>query len=130
MQFTLKGKLTEKFDTLQVSDKFSKREFVVETKEASGNGQIYVETIKFQLTNQKCNLIDSTPLNSEVEVSFNIRGKRFEKDGKVSYFNNLEAWKVQTTDAANRAATAFNKADEPVRTAVETQEQDESGLPF
>lgn len=94
MQFTLKGKLTEKFDTQQVSDKFSKREFVVETKDASGNGQIYVETIKFQLTNQKCNLIDSTPLNSEVEVSFNIRGKRFEKDGKVSYFNNLEAWKV------------------------------------
>lgn len=102
MQYTLKGKLTEKFNTQQVSDKFSKREFVIETKEQSGNGQTYIETIKFQLTNKNCSAIDSVHLNSDVEVSFNIRGKRFEKDGKVSYFNNLEAWKVATLNASSK----------------------------
>lgn len=94
MQYTLKGKLTEKFNTQQVSDKFSKREFVVQQQNAGTDGKIYLEDIKFQLTNKNCSAIDSTPLGSDVEVSFNIRGKRFEKDGKVSYFNNLEAWRV------------------------------------
>lgn len=106
--YTIKGKLTEKFNTQQVSDKFSKREFVIEVKEQSGNGQIYIDHIKFQLTNQKCNLIDSTPLNSDVEISFNIKGKRYEKDGKVNFFTNLEAWKI--TEISGTATNASSNA--------------------
>jgi len=39
MSFEITGKLLEKFNTIQVSDRFKKREFVIESKESS-NGII------------------------------------------------------------------------------------------
>ena len=30
-----------------------------------------------------------------IKVSFNIKGNKWEKDGKISYFNNLDAWKFE-----------------------------------
>jgi len=109
MEFKLKGKLSEKFDTVQVTEKFKKREFVIATKEETGSGKTFVEEIKMQLIGDRCSSIDSIPVGSDIEVSFNIKGKRFEKDGKVSYFNNLDAWKVTTSAAAQSEAHAFDQ---------------------
>jgi len=127
--FKINGKLVEKFDEQQVSATFVKREFVVEKKEQDGSGKVYLDHVKFQLIQGKVTIIDNIAIGTDVEVSFNVKGKRYEKDGKVSFFNSLDAWKVQTVDAANRAATAFNKADEPVRTGVESSEANDD-LPF
>jgi hypothetical protein len=46
MSFELEGKLIEKFDTVVVSEKFQKREFVLETEENNG-GSVYTQNIKF-----------------------------------------------------------------------------------
>ena len=94
MNFQLKGILTEIFDTQHISDKFSKREFVVETKYGD-----YTETIKFQLTNDKCDILDTYAVGEEVNVHFNIKGRKWEKDGKTSYFINLEAWRLESVSA-------------------------------
>jgi hypothetical protein len=93
MAFEVSGKLVEIFDTVQASASFRKREFVIETKESVGSSE-YTNYIKFQLTQDRCNLIDSFNLNDLVKVSFNIRGNRWEKDGKVSFFTNLAAWRI------------------------------------
>ena len=103
MNFQLQGKLTEIFDTQQVTDSFQKREFIVETKEEN-SGKEFIETIKFQLTGDKCNILDTFVKGEDVEVSFNIRGRVWRKDDKVSYFTNLEAWRVSHfTDGQVRA---------------------------
>ena len=34
-----------------------------------------------------------------MKVSFNLRGRKWEKDGQVSYFTNLEAWRVENVQA-------------------------------
>ncbi|MFP4472047.1 MAG: DUF3127 domain-containing protein [Bacteroidales bacterium] len=94
MSFDIKGKLIEKFETVQVTDRFRKREFVIEHREIVG-GNEYVDTIKFQLTQDRCELLDNISKGEEISVSFNIRGRRWDKDGKVNYFNNLEAWKIE-----------------------------------
>jgi hypothetical protein len=94
MNFELSGKLVEKFDTTQVSDKFKKREFIIEHTDHAG-GMEYNDFIKFQLTRDRCALIDNYNLQDEIKVSFNIRGRRWVKDDKVSYFTNLEAWKIE-----------------------------------
>jgi single-strand DNA-binding protein len=46
--------------------------------------------VKFQINQDKCNILDKFKEGQEVEVSFNLRGREW--NGK--YFTNLEAWKV------------------------------------
>ncbi len=94
MVFELSGKLIEIFDTVQVSDSFRKREFVIEKTETTG-GSEFTDCIKFQLTQDRCNLIDSFKLNELVKITFNIRGNRWERDGRVNYFTNLAAWRIE-----------------------------------
>jgi len=94
MSFELTGKLIEKFDVAQISDTFKKREFVIEHTENTG-GMEFTDHIKFQLTQDRCNLLDQMNINDEIKVSFNIRGRRWVKDDRVSYFTNLEAWRIE-----------------------------------
>lgn len=94
MKYELTGKLIEKFEVNQISDSFKKRDFIVETIENT-SGREFTEHIKFQLTQDRCNLIDQIELNENIKVSFNIRGRKWEKEGNVSYFTNLEAWRIE-----------------------------------
>ncbi len=94
MSYELAGKLIEKFDVIQVSDTFRKREFVIEKTENQG-GREFIDQIKFQLTQDRCSLLDNYNLQDELRVSFNVRGRRWVKDNNVSYFTNLEAWRIE-----------------------------------
>ena len=105
MSFEINGKLYEKNDTVPVTDKFRKREFVIEKTEASNSGE-FTELIKFQLTQDRCDKLDNYNVNDEIKVSFNIKGRKWEKDGKVSYFTNLEAWRIEKVGNENVAASA------------------------
>ena len=57
MAFEITGKIIDISPVNQVSDKFKKREFVIENKE-SGGGAVFVNYIKFQLIQDKCDLIN------------------------------------------------------------------------
>ncbi|MCB2196662.1 MAG: DUF3127 domain-containing protein [Bacteroidetes bacterium] len=98
MSFEISGKIIEKYNTVQVNDRFKKREFVIEKTESNG-GMEFTDHIKFQLTQDRCNLIDSVEINDEVKVNFNIRGNKWERDGKVNYFTNLDAWRIEKVQA-------------------------------
>jgi hypothetical protein len=94
MAFEITGKMFEIYPVVNVSDKFRKREFVIEKKESSG-GTVFVDYIKFQLVQDKCDIIDESYIRDEVRVLFNIKGNRWEKEGRVNYFTNLDAWRVE-----------------------------------
>ncbi len=94
MNLEVTGKLIEKYDTNVVSDKFRKREFVLELSEEI-NGNIYTSYAKMQLVQNKCDIIDRFNIGEQLKVNFNIRGTRYEKEGKVSYFSNLDAWRIE-----------------------------------
>jgi len=96
MSFEINGRLAEKFETQKVSDRFQKREFVLEIKSTGATGYEFVDFIKFQSTQDKCSLLDQVNIDDTVKVSFNLRGRKWEKDGQVSYFTNLEAWRIET----------------------------------
>ena len=95
MSYEIEGKLIEKFDTVVVSDKFQKREFVIQTEE-NANGSIFTEDIKFQIVQAKCDDINPFNIGDNIKVHFNIKGRKWEKEGKVNYFTNLDAWRVET----------------------------------
>ena len=89
--FKLIGTVKVLNDTVQVSEKFSKREFVV-----TDTTSMYPQDISFQATQDKCSMLDAVQVNDQVEVSFNLRGREWTSpQGEVKYFNSLEAWRIE-----------------------------------
>ncbi|RXQ97521.1 DUF3127 domain-containing protein [Ancylomarina salipaludis] len=112
MNFEINGKIILKEDTQQISDRFKKREFVIEV-ENERNSE-WNDFIKFQLTQDRCDLLETVSVNENIKVSFNIKGRKWEKDGKVNYFSNLEAWRIEKMQASATAEMPeFNAADMP-----------------
>lgn len=105
MSLEVTGKLLLKYDTQQVTEKFKKREFVLELAEEI-NGNIYTNYAKMQLVQNKCEIIDKFNAGDNVKVSFNIKGTKYEKDGKVNYFSNLDAWRVESASAGAPAGNS------------------------
>lgn len=126
MSFEISGKLIEKYDTQVISDRFKKREFVIEKKDSTPNGFEYVETIKFQLTQDKCDALEPFTIGEDITIQFNIKGKRWEKNGQVSYFNNLDAWRIEKqANETQQGSPSAPPADMPPPELDETDD-----LPF
>ena len=97
MNLEITGKLVEKYETQVVSDRFKKREFVLELPDETGNG--YINYAKMQLVQTKCDIIDRFNVGDTLRINFNIKGNRVERDGKTAYFSNLDAWRIEKADA-------------------------------
>ena len=123
MSFEIEGKLIEKFDEVQVSDKFKKREFVIETSTSGSDGSIYTEEVKFQLTQNNCEKLNYSKVGDKVEVKFNIKGRRWEKEGKTSWFTNLDAWFVKGVEE-------ISTPPQSQPTQMEEPQEDVDDLPF
>jgi hypothetical protein len=100
MAFEITGKVIDISPINQVSDKFRKREFVIEKKE-TGGAAVFIDYIKFQLVQDKCELINDSFMNEDIKIWFNLKGNRWERDGKVNYFTNLDAWKIEKMSASS-----------------------------
>ena len=86
---TIKGKGIVKNDTIKVTEKFSKRTFVVEE---AGD---YPQLIEVELQQDKCSLIDSIQVGQVVEAHYNLRGRSWTNpQGEIKYFNTIVVWKI------------------------------------
>ena len=104
MAFEITGRVIDVFPVNQVSDKFKKREFVIEKKD-TGGAAVFIDYIKFQLVQDKCDLINESFLNEDVKIWFNLKGNKWERDGKINYFTNLDAWKIEKISSQIRDQT-------------------------
>ena len=86
MKFELEGILIEKNEEQEISEKFKKLEFVIEVTENN-----FTEKIKFQLVNDKVDLLDKSNVGDTIKVHFNIKGNKW----KDNYFVNLQAWRIE-----------------------------------
>lgn len=89
MSYEVTGKLIVKAETEQKTDSFKAREFVIETP-----GE-YPQFVKFQLVQDRCNLLDPFEEGQQIKVHFDLRGREW--NGK--YFTNLNAWRLSKPDA-------------------------------
>ncbi len=126
--FDISGKLIEKYDVQQVTDSFKKREFVIEV--ANPNNSEWNDFIKFQSVQDRVSLIEPFKIGDEIKVGFNIKGRKWEKEGKVNFFSNLEAWRIEggAASAAAPAAAAPPAAEKTSQDIV--SKGDEDDLPF
>ncbi len=95
MSFELTGKVIDVGPVQQKGESFKKREFVLEVSDAGNSGREFTDYVKFQCIQERTDIIDESYLNENVKVSFNIKGNKWEKEGRVSYFTNLDAWRVE-----------------------------------
>ncbi|MDF1571913.1 MAG: DUF3127 domain-containing protein [Bacteroidales bacterium] len=113
MSFEISGRITEIYPTQQVTDKFKKREFILEVKETNNTGFEFIEYIKFQAVQDKTGLLDGLNINDQAKVSFNLRGRKWEKDGQTSYFTNLDAWKIENESTSITPDTSGMQKSDP-----------------
>ena len=106
MSFRVRGKLHTRFDAQQVTERFRKREFVLEIEDGR-----YPETVLFQLTGNRCEALDAHEPGTELEVEFDLRGREWKSPkGEIKFFNSLEVWKLEAVGGRKPAA---GRDDEP-----------------
>lgn len=94
MSYELIGKLIAKYDIIQRKETFKTREFVIE-KTDDINGKIITNYVKFQCVQDRTTMPDRFNLGDTVKVLFNIKGSKWNKDGKDNYITNLDAWRME-----------------------------------
>jgi hypothetical protein len=117
MQIT--GIIKVKKDEQVVNDRFRKREFIL-----TDNSSQYPQHISFQLTQDRCPILDPIQIGDTVTVHFNLRGREWTSpQGEIKYFNTLEAWKIDrnASASANQPVEHYENIPAP---------QDKDDLPF
>ena len=111
MNMTIQGKIHAAFDAEQVTQRFRKREFVLEL---DGDSR-YPQYVQFQFTGDRCEMLDGYGKGDEVKVEFSLRGREWTSPkGDVRYFNSLETWAVDRVgDAAPGGDASGFPSDEP-----------------
>lgn len=92
MSFEIVGKMYKKFAAESKSPTFQAREFVIEVMD--GN---YAQMVKFQLLQERCQLLDSYNEGEEVKVHFDLRGREWQ--GK--FFTTLNCWRLEKPDGTS-----------------------------
>jgi len=93
----IKGELFEKLDVQQITDTFKKRVFVLHVPSTNGDSR-YDDYVPFELKQDKVTLIDSAKIGDELQIKFNLKGNKYEKDGVCRYFGSNEAWKIEVLE--------------------------------
>jgi hypothetical protein len=94
MSYEIIGKLIAKYDTVQRTESFKTREFVIEKSEDI-NGKTITNFVKFQCVQDKTSILDNFKIKDNVKVKFNIKGIQWTKENKVNYITNLDAWRIE-----------------------------------
>jgi hypothetical protein len=114
-----KGEVVFITPTTSVSDKFKKREVTLKSQDE------YPQYVTFQLTQDKCDLANNLKTGEVVEVSYNLRGRRWEaQDGTIKYFNSIEAWTMSLSSKIE------NSAVDKLRKTFDTTDESTDDLPF
>jgi hypothetical protein len=104
MGMQISGKIHVIQPAQQVTERFRKREFVLELSENSR----FPQFVQFQLTGDRCERIDDFEVGDEVQVEFSLRGREWTSpSGEVKYFNSLDVWNIE------RASGATSRGDDP-----------------
>lgn len=123
MAYKATGRLHKIFDTEQKSASFSVRDFVIEVADEK-----FPQMVKFQLTQDKCALVDDYAEGDQISVDFDLRGREWND----KYFTNLNAWRIgradaQSGDTQERAAA---EAAAPVSAPVAPLDDFDDDIPF
>ena len=92
MGLDAEGTIHTIFDTKQITERFKKREFVLQM----ADNPEYPQTVLFQLTGNRCDALDGFAKGDDVRVEFSLRGREWTSpQNEVKYFNSLDVWPIE-----------------------------------
>jgi len=94
--FRLEGTVHLRFDAVQVTENFRKREFVLSVMRPGQDTTI--DMVRFQCVQNNIMLLDDVREGNRVIVSFRVTGKEYNKDGKKIFFTNLDCTDIDIVD--------------------------------
>lgn len=94
------GRIYAIFEAKQITERFRKREFVLEM----GDNPQYPQFVLFQLTGDRCEALDGFAKGDEVRVDFSLRGREWTSPkNEIRYFNSLDVWTLDKLGAESSA---------------------------
>lgn len=126
--YKLVGTVKKVMDTVQVTERFAKREFVI-----NDSSSMYPQDIIFQAAQDKCSMLDGINQGEQVEVSFNLRGREWTSpQGEIRYFNTLDAWRVERVNQGmpQSGPSDMNLDPIPAPPSATTETAEDDDLPF
>ncbi len=126
MAFDTTGTLHKIFETEVKKNNFQVRNFVLKTE-----GQ-YPQVVKFQLTQDRCDIVNAFNEGDQIKVHFDIRGTEW----NGNYITNLNAWRIEKAqqEVANQGPPSVEEFPSLDQSAPESNSEmraeDFEDLPF
>jgi hypothetical protein len=125
MSNQIKGKIHYIGAQEDVTEKFSKRAIILETDDQ------YAPFVKLEFTQERCGLVQSFAVGSEVTITYDVKGSKntyVNKNGQTDCFVVLQAWKITGEQSAPKAQSG--KPMTPVNDLEKEPFNDEPFDPF
>ena len=111
MGIEISGKLHAIFEANQITERFRKREFVVEL----GDNPRYPQHVMFQLSGDRCENLDGFSVGDEVRVEFQLRGREWQSpQGETKYFNSLDVWSIDHLGSSAGSSAGSSQEEPPL----------------
>jgi len=122
-----KGTIIEIFDTVEISERFRKREFVIE----AGDNPQYPEFVKFELIQDRCELLNAFSVGDTIEVHFNLKGRKWtDRQGEIKYFNSLQAWRLKNDGGDGEGSSTASASTAPEEKPGWLDDSQDDDMPF
>lgn len=93
MAYEIKGRVKSVSEVKQVTEKFAKRELVLECND----NPKYAQVLQFETSGDRNALLDDVGADDTVTIQFDLRGREG-RDGRV--WNSLSIWKIKVDERA------------------------------
>lgn len=85
---TVKGSI-KRITKLEHRGEFKFKKLILSTDDK------YPQTVAIDFTQNNVGLLDVWNEGDQVEVFYNLRGREYERDGKIVYFTSINGWSVK-----------------------------------
>jgi len=122
----IEARIQKIMDEQVISDRFRKREFIVQTKEQ------YPQTLCFEFTQDKTSVLNNFKAGQEVNVEFNLRGRGWtpRKGGDTGYYTTLQGWRMNALEGAGPLPSDLPPQGQPFEAPSGGSDVLDDDLPF
>jgi len=123
--YKVSGRIEVIAETVHASATFKRRDLVIEV-----SGDKYPQFLSLQFIQDKCDILNDYQVGQEVEVSYNLNGRKWTSPtNEIKYFNTLAAWRISNIGSQQQAPPAAYQQPAPVQQDL-SQGVDDDDVPF
>lgn len=125
--FVNEGKISGVIHLIEETKTFGQKGFRKRVVVLEQPGERFTNYVPIEFTQDACDKVDALSLGQEIEVSFRLSGRRWQRDpnSEVKFFVNPEAWNFKVVRGDEKPASIEAANDEFAQASFE-----EDDIPF